>query len=216
MIYPFLFGYNFNDRIIFEKALTHRSYYNENIKKSPGDNEKLEFLGDSVIDLLLSQRLMERFPNLSEGELSKLRASLVNESSLASLARNLDLGQYIKLGVGESKMGGSQKSRLLASVFEAIVGALYLDGGLTAASDFLKKQFEQKIEEFEPSTLFQSDYKTRLQEFTQKNQKITPVYQLVNEEGPDHSKVFEVMVKVGTDLNCKGQGKTKKLSLIHI
>lgn len=203
-------GYVFNDKALLEQALTHKSYFNENSSSSCGHNECLEFLGDAVIDLVLSDLLMIAHPQLKEGQLSKARASLVNETTLAVIAKNYVLNKELRLGKGEQASGGANKPRLLASAFEALVGALYKDAGFLKCHELLKSVFEKFIAEINMDNHFESDYKTRLQEVTQEKLKKTPEYILVEELGPDHQKVFNVEVRLGNRVLALGEGKSKK------
>lgn len=203
-------SYAFKNSELLTQALTHKSYHNENNKNSPGHNERLEFLGDAVIDLILSELLFKLHPEMNEGELSKVRASLVNEHILSEIALSLDLDKHMKLGKGEMQTGGPTKPRLLASSFEALAGALYLDGELEKSLDFIKFTFKEKLKEIDMENHFATDYKTRLQEKAQEKFKKTPMYKLSKEEGPDHSKSFYVELYLGEKLISSGVGKSKK------
>lgn len=203
-------GYRFADSRLALKALTHKSYHNENPEDSEGHNEVLEFLGDAVLDLVLAERLMQVFPDLPEGDLSKLRASLVNEAVLAELFSELDLKDHLRMGRGEKLAGGQTKPRLSASALEALVGAIYQDGGFEKAREFSQRLFERKIQEVDVTNLYQSDYKTRLQEIIQEKKRLTPTYEILKEEGPDHDKVFYVRVSVADVPMAEGKGKSKK------
>ncbi len=203
-------GYEFKNRTLFEQSLVHKSFHNESAGKSIGHNERLEFLGDAVLDLSLSDLLMRQFPNLHEGELSKIRAGLVNETLLSQVANDLGFSAHIKLGKGESQSGGALKPRLLSSVFEAFVGAFYLDSDFAQVHQFLKRVFLPKIENVDHTHHYQGDFKTRLQEKIQEKFKQTPTYEVLKEEGPDHEKVFHVKVRVGTKSLADGYGKSKK------
>ncbi len=200
----------FQNAELLVQAFTHRSFHNENPTQSKAHNERLEFLGDAVLDLALTDYLMRTFPDLSEGDLSKMRASLVNESVLAELAKQFKLDQKLRLGKGESSTGGAQKPRLLASVLEAFIGAYYLDAGFVESQNLVEQLFENKCKEMDLSVHFSSDYKTRLQELMQNKHGQPPTYSLVGESGPDHDKVFIVAVKVGDQILAQGEGKSKK------
>jgi ribonuclease-3 len=204
------FGYAFKSTDILRQALTHKSYHNENPTKTAGHNERLEFLGDAVIDLSLSTDLMNRFPELSEGELSKIRASLVNENTLAELSRELGVDEFLLLGKGEHQTGGAAKPRLLASAFEALLGALYQDADFATADGIIRKIFAARIESLDMSIHFKSDYKTRLQEKLQGMLKQIPQYELESEQGPDHDKIFYVNIKVDDRVVARGSGRSKK------
>ena len=207
-----MIGYHFNDPAYLQKALTHRSYHNENPKKSVGHNERLEFLGDAVLDLVISEKIFSLFPDLEEGQLSKIRAGLVNESGLCRIAKKMNLGQHMMLGKGEEQTHGNEKPRLLSSTLEALIGAIYLDGGMEPVKVFLFKYFEGEFKsDISPDSKL-GDHKTQLQELTQKYFKKIPKYKLLSEDGPDHAKVFSVSVSLnGKELGV-GKGKTKKVA----
>jgi ribonuclease-3 len=196
------------------QALTHRSYANEESGGSPTvatDNERLEFLGDAVLDLALSATLMSRFASDPEGALSKKRASLVNEDTLSQLALELGLDKTIRLGKGETKSGGLTKPRILASTCEAILGAVFLDAKFDRVSEVIDRLFASRLEEIGQSSVdYRTDFKTRLQEHAQEKRRATPSYAVENESGPDHDKVFEVAVILAGERLAKGVGKSKK------
>jgi ribonuclease-3 len=200
----------FRDPVLFDQALTHRSYHNENLAISPGNNEKLEFLGDAVLDLVISEKLMADHLQCTEGDLSKIRASLVNESVLALLAREMDLGKKLKLGRGEKTTGGNDKPRILAGALEAIVGALFTENGYDGTKNVVIKMFEEKLASVDTTQHYAADFKSRLQEALQSAKKATPTYMLVSETGPDHDKIFVVEVVLGADVLARGDGKNKK------
>ena|SRR5262250_202295 len=189
-------------------ALTHKSYVNEH-RDDGADNERLEFLGDAVVDLAVSHRLMERFPGADEGELSKLRALLVNEESLARVARQLGLGDLLRMGRGEEMTGGRDKSSVLADALEAVIGAVYLSAGLPGAMAVVDRLFGEMLQGVAEGKSGE-DWKTRLQELVQTRLRQSPRYRVVSEEGPDHSKTFEVEVTVGTELFARARGRSKK------
>ena len=189
-------------------ALTHKSYVNEH-RDEGADNERLEFLGDAVVDLAVSHRLMERFPGADEGELSKLRALLVNEESLARVARHLGLGDLLRMGRGEELTGGRDKSSVLADALEAVLGAVYLSAGLPGAMAVVDRLFGDLLQGVAEGKSGE-DWKTRLQELVQTRLRQSPRYRVVSEEGPDHSKTFEVEVTVGTELFARARGRSKK------
>lgn len=199
-----------SDPELLEQALTHKSFFVENRADCTGDNEKLEFLGDAVLDLIVSDLLLKKFPLESEGDLSQRRSGLVNETILASLGKKLELGNHIRLGKGESASGGASKQRIVASAFEAIVGALFLSEGYARASEFVAPLIEEKIEESKSLDLNPEDFKTRFQEWVQKKHKTTPVYEVTSEVGQDHEKMFSVVVKVLDEVKSEGVGKSKK------
>lgn len=202
--------YQFARSELLEQALTHKSYHNENRENSVGHNERLEFLGDAVIDLCLSQYLMEKFPDFQEGELSKLRASLVNENTLAEMAGGFQFDELLKLGKGEIRSGGAKKPRLLASAFEAVVGSVFLDAGYYPAQALVVRLFTPYLDDDRVRTLYSSDYKTRLQESLQQQLQMTPEYSVIDESGPDHQKMFVAQVRVGDRVLATGSGNSKK------
>jgi ribonuclease-3 len=190
-------------------ALTHKSYCNEHRDESALDNERLEFLGDAVVDLAVSHRLMERFPAADEGELSKLRALVVNEEALARIARELHLGELLRMGRGEELTGGRDKSSVLADALEAVVASVYLSFGLPGALSLVDRHFGEALEGVADGRSG-DDYKTRLQELMQVRSRTAPRYRVVREDGPDHAKVFEVEVSVGGELFARASGRSKK------
>jgi ribonuclease-3 len=208
-------GVRFKNRALLDRALTHSSAVpdlraGKDESSRPGDNERLEFLGDAVLDLLASEYLLENFPDWSEGQLSKSRARLVNARALERAARRLGLGEHLRLGRGEEKTGGRDKPALLADGFEALVAAVYLDAGFEAAAQLLRRMvFDQTVEE-RGESIADSDRKSALQEFLQRSARPPAEYRLVEERGPDHRKIFQV--EVWADGNClgRGEGSTKK------
>lgn len=204
-------SHKFNSLDLLQRALTHKSYANE-MKVQLEHNEKLEFLGDAVLDLVVGELLFTQYPGDTEGGLSKKRASVVNEEILSEVATSLGLNQLLRLGKGETQTGGATKPRLLASTFEALVGALYLDAGFESAKNFLKKEFGERIENLGTCEDFERDYKTRLQEIVQKSLKETPKYEVVAEEGPPHCREFRVCVKINNTVSAEGRGRSKKVA----
>jgi ribonuclease-3 len=201
-------GYTFRDRALLEQALRHASWCNEHAGDGLEDNERLEFLGDAVLDLVVGHKLMVRYPQLREGELSVTRAQVVSEAGLSEVAGQLGLGQWLVLGKGEEKSGGRTKPSILADAFEAILAAVYLDGGFPAAWEMVDRLLAQRIETVEFKGFY--DFKTRLQETAQARLKSTPTYRVVQELGPDHDKRFVVAVTIGTDEWARAVGKSKK------
>ncbi len=193
---------------LYEQALTHSSYAHEKGHRRT-HNERLEFLGDAVLELIVSDYLYETYPKLPEGKLTKLRADLVCEASLARLAYRLNLGKYLRLGRGEIVGGGASRPSLLADAVEALIGALYLDHGLEISRRAVLQLYEPILQELEEGVL-RRDYKTLLQEFSQARFSITPVYRIVHESGPDHDKLFEAEVLLSADPVGSGQGRSKK------
>ncbi|KHD88893.1 MAG: ribonuclease III [Bdellovibrio sp. ArHS] len=202
-------GYSFKNSALLQRALTHKSYANE-LKNATEHNEKLEFLGDAVLDLVVGEFLFEKFPEDTEGGLSKKRASIVNEEVLSELALDMELNKLMHLGKGETMTGGAQKPRLIASSFEAIVGAMYLDGGFEVVKKFIRGEFTTLTEKVCGTEDFERDYKTRLQELVQKSLKETPRYEVLAEEGPPHDRQFLVCVKIKEDVWAQGRGRSKK------
>lgn len=209
-------GYRFRRRELLEAALTHSSAATDVRAKQgageakPQDNERLEFLGDAVLELLTRQYLLEKFPEWTEGQLSKSRAWIVNASSLAEAARRLAIGEHLRLGRGEEKTGGREKPALLADAFEALVAAIYLDRGLDAARDVLRRTlFEQALDK-RGAAAGDADKKSALQEFLQARGEFPVEYRLASESGPDHQKVFQVEVWAGAKFLASGTGRTKK------
>lgn len=200
--------YRFADRTLLAAALRHRSYVHEN-PESGTDNERLEFLGDAVLNLIVSHILMELFPNLTEGELSRTRAGLVNEERLAGAASSIRLGDYLLLGKGESRSNGRHKNSILADTFEALVAAVYLDGGFAAAFDLIRTHFSPFFEAVETEENPVYDYKSLLQEHVQSKHLDMPAYEIIAESGPDHNKTFRVALTVN-GLRTEGVGKNKK------
>lgn len=203
-------GHTFHDPQLLEKALTHRSYYFENRAKSAGHFERLEFLGDAVLDLVLSEVLMKAFPQVDEGTLSKWRASLVNESTLAEIARELGIGDYLYLGKSEAVQRNDLRPRLLSSAYEAVLGAIYLDAGLEPARTLIEKQFSSRLENLDMSNEYAADCKTRLQENSQSRFRSVPEYRLLSAEGPEHAKTFTVEVYVNNVCLGRGSGGSRK------
>jgi ribonuclease-3 len=203
-------GYRFVDRELLAQALRHASYCNENSppKARLVDNQRLEFLGDAVLALAVSQRLMTRFPDAHEGDLSVTRAQVVSEDGLSDVARTLGFGDWLSLGKGEERSGGRAKPKILADAFEAIVAAVYLDGGFPAAQSLVDRLLTERINAAEIKNFH--DFKTRLQEHVQARLKATPTYKVVQELGPDHDKRFVVAVTIGEDEWARAVGRSKK------
>lgn len=202
-------GYRFVRREILTRALTHKSYSHESRVDEARHNETYEFLGDSVLGFVIGDSLFQRFPDLDEGALSKIKAYLVSATSLAAKARDYEMGDVIMLGVGEEKTGGRKKDSLLANLFEAMIAAVYLDGGVTAAREMIERTFLADLEKIDREDLLFHDYKTALQELAQGKGLPLPEYTVVAEVGPDHDKRFIVEVRVGS-LTARGEGSSKK------
>ncbi|MBQ2697537.1 MAG: ribonuclease III [Clostridia bacterium] len=202
-------GHRFARRELLEAALTHSSYANEQKPLTVVYNERLEFLGDSVLSIVVSQYIFEHYQTLPEGALSRVRATVVCEKSLAGFARKLGLGDFLRMGRGEELGRGRERDSILADAFEALIAALYLDNGLDQAARFLMPYVEPAVAEATAGHRFK-DYKTELQEIVQKNKEERLSYRLVSSSGPDHDKVFEVEVYLNSNPVAVGRGKSKK------
>lgn len=203
-------GHRFNQCDLLKVALTHRSHHFENRRSSTGHFERLEFLGDAVLDLILSEALMSRFPEVDEGSLSKWRASLVNEATLSEIAREMGLATHLFLGKSEDNQRENPRPRLLASALEAIFAAVYLDGGLDAARSTIGRLFAGRLSQLDNETQFALDYKTRLQEWSQKKLRIVPEYRMISSHGPEHAKVFVYEVLLANKKCGEGRGNSRK------
>ena len=201
-------GYHFTDEALISEAFRHSSYVNEQADSGLRDNERLEFLGDAVLNLVVGHLLMQRYPEMKEGDLSRTRANLVNESQLAEIARTIDLGSQIMLGKGELLSNGCEKNSILADTFEAVVAAVFLDGGFDAAYRIIDIHLAPILEEIQTLSSSQ-DFKSQLQELVQVNRQQMPEYAVIAENGPDHDKTFCVRLMV-LDLITEGRGKSKK------
>jgi len=195
--------YTFDNPQLIIEALTHKSY------KKPYNNERLEFLGDAVLDLIVGEYLFKKFPQEDEGVLSKIRASLVNESGFTRLARVIDLGNHIYLSPAEENNDGRNKPSLLSNAFEALIGAIYLEAGLTVCQDIIVKLLEETYPRIDLNTL-SKDYKTALQELTQATHGVTPTYEQLATKGPDHKKEFEIGIVLDEHQIASAWGKSKK------
>ncbi len=196
-------GYTFKDKQLIIEALTHKSF------KKPYNNERLEFLGDAVLDLIVGEYLFNKFPNSDEGILSKIRASLVNESGFALLAKHINLGNYIYLSMAEENNSGREKPSLLSNAFEALIGAIYLEAGLQKSREIVIKLLNETYPRIDLDSLCK-DYKTALQELTQAIHGTTPGYELIGSSGPDHKKEFEIAVTLDGKTVAKAKGRSKK------
>jgi ribonuclease-3 len=199
----------FKDTSLLKQVFIHSSYSNENPEYADMNNERLEFLGDSVLNFVISGKIYQKFPSLPEGKLTEIRVSLIREETLAQMASDLDLGTYMYLGKGEEATGGRGRQTNLADTFEALIGALFLDQGLPKTRDFILRQFNNQLNIIKNGTIA-TNYKSLLQEFTQAEYTILPRYQLVKETGPDHDKKFTVRVMLGDRILGTGSGKSKK------
>jgi len=200
-------AFTYRDPRLLERALTHKSYANEN--RLSEHNERMEFLGDSVLSLVVSELLMNALPAAAEGELSRIRAAVVSEPSLAAVAREIGLGEYLLVGRGEEQTGGRDKDSLLADSLEALVASLYLDGGIARAGDFITRFFGGTIDRVR-SAGGTADHKTELQELCQERLKTLPEYRVASESGPDHRKEFTVELSIRGEVYGRGVGRNKK------
>jgi ribonuclease III len=203
-------AYKFRDRDLLARALTHKSYANERRETSSSHNERLEFLGDTVLGFVIGELIYRSFPNLQEGALSKIKAHLVSAATLASKGRALGIGRYLRMGAGEARSGGAEKLSLLADGFEAIIAAIYLDGGLPAAEAFLRRVFGPDVTGIDIGDLSFQDYKTALQETAQALGLPLPEYRIVDEYGPDHEKIFVIQVFWDGEAFAYGRGSSKR------
>ena len=216
-----ILAYEFQDKSLFERAVTHRSWAHERV--APGEeetarrlhNEALEFVGDSVLGLVVANHLFLSNPNATEGELSRMKHQLVSAPTLLKAAEQLKLGEYLRLGVGEEKTGGRNKGALLADAFEAILGAIFLDGGLSSATDFVARTLGEELEKTDPETAAAADYKTLLQELLQAEHQDAPQYAVVETTGPPHRRTFHVEVSWKEGTSVQGLGRTIKAAEIE-
>ena len=202
-------GLHFSNADLLQQALTHRSYINEHGDDSASDNERLEFLGDAVLDFLVGDMLYQRFPDMPEGDLTRLRAALVRTESLAELARDLGLGQALRMGNGEESSGGRERLNNLCATFEAVVGALYLDQSLDSVRTFVTPLLDTLLEQILADSR-DKDARSRLQEWSQATHNLTPAYRTVSATGPDHQKEFVVEVVIGEHGVAHGTGRSKQ------
>ena len=201
--------YSFKEKMNLLLALTHSSYANEKRNEKLCSNERIEFLGDAVLNIVISEYIYSRFSNLSEGELTKTRASIVCEASLMKCANSIGLGNYLLLGKGEENTGGRTRTSILSDAFEALIGSIYIDGGLSEARNFIYSHMHDVIGSSFSGEAF-VDYKTMLQEVVQKNGELKLQYKILQENGPDHNKMFVVQVSLTEKVLGKGEGRSKK------
>ncbi|MDZ4299592.1 MAG: ribonuclease III [Candidatus Sungbacteria bacterium] len=204
-------GVAFKNADLLQQALTHRSYLNENPSFRLGHNERLEFLGDAVLELVVTEALYTKFPDKPEGDLTSFRAALVNAKMLAEIAVELEINEFLLLSRGEAKDVGRARQYILANTFEAIVGALYLDGGYAAAKEFIRRVVLSRTDEVVSKKLYK-DPKSLFQEEAQERASTTPTYEVVREWGPDHDKHFVVGVYLGKELIAEGEGPSKQIA----
>lgn len=204
-----LIGYSFKNKDLLKEALTHRSYLNEEPGWKLPHNERLEFLGDAVLELAVTEELFNRYPDYTEGQLTPIRSALVNYQMLAQVARSIDLETFVLLSRGEAKDTGRAREVILANAFEALIGAIYLDGGYASAKKFIVRSVLEYLEEVMAKGLYR-DAKSLLQEKIQEQMKVTPTYKVLSETGPDHNKIFTVGVYFGDQLAAQGSGPSKQ------
>ena len=204
-------GYKFKNKDLLINALTHTSYAHENNKES---NEKLEFLGDSILEFVSSKYIYNKYPNLQEGEMTKVRATVVCEESLYKIAKSHGFGEFLFLGRSEVKTGGKNRPAILADSVEAVIAAIYLDGGLQEADKFIIENLDKEIEKA-TKHVGDKDYKTVLQEKLQEHGEVKIEYEIINETGPDHDKYFEAQVKCNGKILAQAKGKSKKEAHMH-
>ena len=202
-------GLHFDNLALLDLALVHSSYINENPGVAPASNERLEFLGDAVLGLVIAESLYQDFPGSPEGDLTRLRSALVRRETLAQIAGTIELGDYLYLGNGEEGGGGRNKPANLAGAFEALIAAIYLDRGLDAARNFITRLFGEEMYDLAQQALT-TDYKSKLQEIIQAEKQITPIYEILEAIGPDHARQFTVEVRAEDQVLGRGTGKSKK------
>lgn len=202
-------GYVFKNKELLKNSLIHRSFGNEHWKYKKINNERLELLGDAVLDLVVTEYLYKNFNNSSEGDLAKMKSMIVSEPILAKISKELDFGNYLLLSKGEEITGGRERSSILGDVFEAILGAIYIDSDFETAKEVALRQIKHSIDHINENEDI-LDFKTILQEYSQKEFKVIPTYQVAKELGPDHQKTFEIIVKIGDKHLSTGAGKNKK------
>lgn len=205
-----LLGFHFQDKDLLLRALTHRSFVNDHEGQRVPHNESLEFLGDAVLGFVVSARIFDRFPDSNEGDLSKIKAYLVSAVNLMHMAERIRLGDFLRLSRGEVKTGGRKKRAILVDAYEALLGAIYLDGGIEAAAGFLERQWGMILNTLDLQHLTYGDFKSALQEQLHDQGKAEPVYRVVDEIGPDHRKVFVIEVMVGDEIVARSSGRSKK------
>ena len=202
-------GYTFASKALLEQAFTHSSYLNENRTPGRQHNERLEFLGDAVLELVVTEFLFAKYPESPEGDLTAYRAALVNTMSIADAATKLGMNDYLLLSRGESRDLGRARQIILANAFEALIGAIYLDAGYAPAQKFIEAQLFHKADDVVEKKLWQ-DAKSKLQEIAQETLGVTPTYELVNQSGPDHDKRFVVAARIGAERLAQGMGRSKQ------
>ncbi len=199
----------FKDKKLLKRVFTHKSYINENKNKNLRDNERLEFLGDAVLELVATNHLFDKYPDQSEGAMTTFRSALVKGKNLASISKELDLGKYLFLSVGEDRSGGRNKNYILANVLEALIGGIYLDHNYEIAEKFIQKFILKKLDEIIEQGLH-IDAKSKFQESSQEKEGVTPHYKVLQEKGPDHNKVFIMGAYIDKKLIAEGKGNSKQ------
>ena len=205
-----IIDYCFRNVKFLNEALTHKSFIHENSKEKTGHNQRLEFLGDALLGMVVSEYLYHRFPEHLEGKLSKMKSMMVNGALLVHKAREIRLGEYLLLSKGEEATGGRDRTSLLADGFESLIGSIYLDGGLSACRHFILERLRPELERLELEEAGENDYKSSLQEYSQAEFGQVPIYQVVSAQGPSHQRTFEVAVSLKGKVCGKGKGGTKK------
>ncbi len=205
------FGVSFHDLSLLEQAVVHSSYLNENPNYTPFSNERLEFLGDAILDLIIAEKLYQISPGLTEGEMTRFRSVLVRQDSLARVAKTIRLGDYLYLGKGEERSGGRHKSANLAGALEAVIAAVFLDRGLTVTRELILRLFAGELQKAIGQGT-EVDYKSRLQELIQLRYRLTPDYRLIEATGPDHDRMFTIEVVLDKTVLGRGSGRSKKLA----
>lgn len=202
-------GIRFNDVALLRQALTHRSFINEQADDNMRDNERMEFLGDAILDFIVADMLYQTYPDMSEGELTRLRSGLVRTESLADLARSCNIGEYLYMGKGEENSGGRERTNNLCRAFEAVIGAIYLDQGLEAVGQFVLPRL-QRLQQRALEEAMYKDARSQLQEWSQAQLSITPIYRTQSASGPDHNKEFVIEVLIGERVVATGAGRSKQ------
>lgn len=204
-------GFSFKDKDLLKTAFIHRSYLNEHPEEKLPHNERLEFLGDSVLGFVVSEHLYQKYPNHPEGDLTNFRSSLVNARTLSEISQKLSLGKFLLLSKGEEATGGRERQYILANTFESLLGAIYLDNGIENARSLISRELLPELDEIINKKLYK-DFKSAFQELSQEKRNITPTYRVISEEGPDHNRTFTVGVFLNEEQIAVGSGKSKQLA----
>lgn len=206
-----ILGFSFKDKNLLKTAFIHRSYLNEHPEEELPHNERLEFLGDSVLGFIVSEHLYQKYPKHPEGDLTNFRSSLVNARTLAQVSKKLSLGAFLLLSKGEEATGGRERQYILANTFESLLGAIYLDSGIEPAHKLVSQQILPELENIISKKLYK-DFKSAFQELAQEKRNVTPTYKVLSEEGPDHNRTFTVGVFLNEEKIAQGNGKSKQLA----